>query len=918
MKKYYTPGAALCRRLRQLGLAVLLAGGMAAGAQAQALNYFPAGATSVTSTFTDLAATGTVIATANTDDANSVAQNIGFTFNYNGASFTQFVLNTNGFVRLGAAAPSAANMFQNFERPNNQGVDPMLSTNPADVNLLLPFNMDLQAGTSPAEYRVSTTGTAPNQVCTIQWKNVSDKPNNSPSQYASFTFQLKLYQTTNVIEFVYNAATPSTNAPSYRFSTSGIKGSGPATGQNVLATNFGAANTSAVWSTTTFFTGQYNFDGHAIISTVSPDAGRTYRLRPALVNDAEATVIYTYGKLARGATLPHAVQAVVTNRGFSARTNLPVTLNVTGANTFANTQTIASLPIGDSATVTFAALPATMVVGTNLLTVTVPADDNLANNTATYNQLVNDSRITYLDATVPFAVPTGIGDATSGSVLAAKYNLNAPTVITDVALSFAASTFATTTYRVVLYAPDTDGSPGPVLYTSPTQTRPAAASNPVITIPTIAVPASFFIGVQELDNFYSLNCQSEIPLKPGTYYAQVASSGPFWIPLEVTPLTPRLAIEFGTVSLNCQAPTAVAVSNVTATTATVAFTPAATGVTGYQIVYGPVGFNPATGGTSVTATTSPVTLTGLSTVTNYEVYVRSNCTSSGNSAFTQPVGFRTPCDPSIAVTAFPYSQPFDVIETGQTLPCGITTLDANADGTTWRISTERPNSGANSMRYNGLAVNNRAADDWFFTPQLALSTSSTTRYQVAFRYRAAGVGNTGTSLYTESLEVKSGPTATAAGQTNLLYTNGSITNLAYTLANGTSTPVVALLPAGASPQYVGFRIKSAANQGNLYVDDLTVTAMTVTATSSEALLRAVSVFPNPSATGVFTLAITNAQAKQALEVEVLNNLGQRVYTGTARDNTTNTLDLHSLAAGYYHLVVRNGDEVLHRQLSIIN
>jgi hypothetical protein len=297
------------------------------------------------------------------------------------------------------------------------------------------------------------------------------------------------------------------------------------------------------------------------------------------------------------------------------------------------------------------------------------------------------------------------------------------------------------------------------------------------------------------------------------------------------------------------------------------------------------------------------------------VYVRSNCTAGGTSIYSAPLTFITACDPQTTVSAFPYNQNFDTILPGQALPCGITTLDANGDGTTWRISTENPNSGSYAMRYQGAVVNNTAANDWFFTPPLVLPATAGTRYQVAFRYRAAGIG-AGTSNFTESLEVKSGTAPTAAGQTNLLYTNATINNLAYTQAGGASTPVVALLPAGASTQYVGFHVTSAANQGNLYIDDLTVTAVTATATS-EALLRSISVFPNPSTTGVFDLAIVGANAQKGLQVEVVNTIGQRVYVGTARDNFTNKLDLSHLAAGLYHLKVMNGDEYALRQLSVM-
>ncbi|RZK24850.1 MAG: T9SS type A sorting domain-containing protein, partial [Hymenobacter sp.] len=337
----------------------------------------------------------------------------------------------------------------------------------------------------------------------------------------------------------------------------------------------------------------------------------------------------------------------------------------------------------------------------------------------------------------------------------------------------------------------------------------------------------------------------------------------------------------------------------------------------YQLVYGAVGFTPTSGGTTVAATASPATITGLQPATTYQVYIRSNCTAGGQSVFSSPITFTTPCAATTSITAFPYSEGFENIATGQTVPCGFTVLDANADNTTWRVVAENPYAGTRSIRYQGLSVTGTVANDWFFTPGLVLApATSTTRYQVAFRYRVSGVGSTGTSQFTERLEVKSGTAATVAGQTNQLYTNTGINNLAYNLADGTSTPVVAYLPAGASTQYVGFHVYSAVDQANLYIDDLSVTAVTVTGTS-EALLRAVSVFPNPSATGVFNLAINGANAKQALEVEVTNNLGQRVYVGSARDNFTSQIDLSRLATGLYHLKVKKGDEYMLRQISVV-
>ena len=51
------------------------------------------------------------------------------------------------------------------------------------------------SGTSAVVYE--TSGTAPNRVMTIEWSNVPSYG----SSYNLYNFQVKLYETTNVIEF---------------------------------------------------------------------------------------------------------------------------------------------------------------------------------------------------------------------------------------------------------------------------------------------------------------------------------------------------------------------------------------------------------------------------------------------------------------------------------------------------------------------------------------------------------------------------------------------------------------------------------------------------------------------------------------------------------------------------------------------
>ncbi|MGI4739489.1 MAG: T9SS type A sorting domain-containing protein [Janthinobacterium lividum] len=918
MTTIYSRARSWGRQLRRLGLAGLLLSS-AASAQAQTLTYTSTSASNVAGIYTDLGTSGTAIATANTDDANSAAQNIGFTFGFNGSTFTQFVFNTNGVIRLGSAAPSTVALYYDYA---GSGLDPLASTNAANTNLLMPFNFDLVPGTGQVDYRVLTSGTAPNRVCTIQWRNVADKPGTgrdvaNTTQYANFSFQLKLYETTNAIEFVYGQATAGTGAAGIRFPNVGLKGSGLSDGQLLL----GLKGVNAAWSSTTFQNTNYTTSAHNITKSVGPDAGRTYRFEQALATDVKATAIYTLGEIATPTSLPQSVQAVVTNTGYQALTNVAVALSVTGANTFSDTQTVASLAPGASTTVTFAAYPATLTTGTNNLTVTVTAagDGNAANNTATYTQLVTPDRLSYINPGDNQFYYSDVDSAAAGGVQAVKFTVARATTLTNATLlirSLASNVTQPITYKVVVYdATGSGGIPGNVLYTSPNQTRTAAGGAATVSLGGIQVPAgSFYIGMQETSTGGSgLLLQVEDPARPNTFFLSFAGGAP-WYDLSQYDVPYRYAIEVQLgAAATCDPPTAVSVTATTTNSATVAFT-AATGNTGYQLVYGPAGFNPNAGGTTVNATTSPVTLTGLSSATAYDVYVRSNCTSGGTSLLTPVVSFVTACDPTAAITAFPYTQNFDTLLPGQALPCGITILDANTDGATWAITKTTPNSSPNAMRYTSALANSQAANDWFFTP--ALTTTANTRYQVAFRYRGEGIAGSA-SNYIEQLEVKAGPTPTAAGQTTTLYTNTNITNTAYTLANEASTPVVAVFTPGAGTQYVGFHAISAASQGNLYIDDLTITAYTVTATTSAALLQAVTVFPNPSTTGVFDLEIHGANAKSGLSVQVTNVLGQTVYTGTARDNFTNPLNLSSLAPGLYHLQVRNGAETMTRQLAIV-
>ncbi|TGE17027.1 T9SS type A sorting domain-containing protein [Hymenobacter elongatus] len=898
------------QRWRQLALAALLSVG-ATAAQAQSLNYNQFGVQNIVTAYDDLGAKGTLIPTPNTDDANSAATPIGFTFNYNGVAFNDFVLNTNGFIKLGTTAP-AAPFFSPGSQVNTGG--PLNAA--GETNLLLPFNDDLVDATAgPSEYRVFVDGTPGQRVCTIQWKNVKDKPRTTTAtsttilgtQLDNFSFQVKLYETSNTIDFVYSSAIAGAGPEGAKFEIVGIKGSGSAVNQTVVGTK----GSATAWSATTFGGTVYSAttNAHNIRSSVRPDAGRTYRFLSAQPIDAAVLAVYSLGKLPIPAAAPHVIQAVVRNVGSSAMTNVAVTATVAGVNTFTSTKTIATLAVGAVATVSFDPFTPT-VVGNETITVTAAADDVAANNTKTYVQQVTTGAFAIAEPGVAATSSIGFGASTTGNILAVKYTTNSPRQVTTVTTRLADPN----SVGKIVYAVVTN-SAGAILGRTPDYTVATADINTdkVFTLPTpVSIPAGdFYAGIAQgisATPHFPIGTQNENPTRPGAFYSIAIGGGAPGD--QVAGNLGRIMIEANTIgAATCPIPTAVSVTSNSSTSGTVSFTGPAS-ATGYTIIYGPSGFNPASAGTTVTATTSPFTITGLTPSTTYQVYIRSNCGATDQSALVGPATFATLCTPPI-ITTFPYTQNFDNIAPNTTLPCGITVSDANGDGYTWEPLPTNSASAPNSMvyLYNEADIT-KGGDDWFYTPSLFLRAGSS--YQLSFKYKTLADPSAATS---EKLEVKFGAAATPAGQTNLLWRNTNITNTTYvtTTAGSGANQVMAISPTANGNVFIGFHAFSNPNEFVIFVDDVAITSA-VTGVS-DALLQAVNVYPNPSA-GEFTVEVRGANAKGAMQVEVTNLLGQRVHTATIRDNFENKINLSSLSNGMYTIKVKSGDEYMIRNIVV--
>jgi subtilisin-like proprotein convertase family protein len=142
--------------------------------------------TPINGTFNEVVGGTATSLTATADDQISASFPIGFNFEYAGTTYTSLRASSNGLLT--------------FNATGNTGATNNLNTATGSYRPgLAPLWDDLQCA-SGVTYQLS--GTAPNQVLTVQWLNMEW---NFGANASVISFQVKLYETTNVIDFVYRS-----------------------------------------------------------------------------------------------------------------------------------------------------------------------------------------------------------------------------------------------------------------------------------------------------------------------------------------------------------------------------------------------------------------------------------------------------------------------------------------------------------------------------------------------------------------------------------------------------------------------------------------------------------------------------------------------------------------------------------------
>lgn len=490
---------------------------IAVNAHAQ-LNYKLANCQNLAGTWSDLGTQGSAVSFSDYDDENSSAQNIGFTFNFNGASYTQFVINTNGFIKLGTDTASRRNLFYTAASGTVDGA--LNSTNGLDTALIVAFNHDLGAGSSP-EIRVATLGSAPNRICVIQWKGMVDSSSGIAQQYDDVRFQIKLYEKSNVVDLVYGPFTASQNTNAFKSAGAGLKGSSSAT-QSLLCVTKGSAT---AWNTITFVQGHYTGNALNHRNNSLPDSGRTARFIPTVDVDLVVTNIYAYGKIPIPGAIPNSIEARLTNVGTAQINSFYLYLKSQGVNNFIDSLLIDSMGSGSVRNFTFVNYNPTNL-GTDNLTVFIPdnVDSINMNNSQSFDINVNLNAFSYSETTKPPSGGVGFTGGTGDFV--AKFTSSDTNYINQIRVNF---TTSNQNVRIGIWnANSSTKTPNSNLWTSPTfQTTGGLA---VISVnPPVMVVGDFFCGVRQIG---TVNCgfafQYEIPIRDSVFYYTAPTGGTTW------------------------------------------------------------------------------------------------------------------------------------------------------------------------------------------------------------------------------------------------------------------------------------------------------------------------------------------------------------------------------------------------------
>ncbi|MFD2909348.1 T9SS type A sorting domain-containing protein [Flavobacterium ardleyense] len=707
--------------------------------------------------YTENSSGATILADVMADSFISDAQPIGFSFNYEGVDYTQFKMSSNGAISFNMAGTS--NLTGNSFSDANTASRPIIAP--------LWDDLDGRSTGSVASYEV--TGTAPNQVLTIEWRNWEWNYNSGATPVISF--QVKLYQTTNVIEFVYRSEAGTVNLGSASIGIGSASGSGAGSYLNLTS-----ITTPAVSSTTS--TTNIN---------TKPATGQIYKFSPPSClapGNIVATNITTNGAdLSWSHPSMFDFEYVVQPVG----TGVP-----SGSGT----------PVGDVSE----SIVGTLSAGTNY-EIYIRTDCGSGEfsgwaGPVNFRTLCLPNTIPYFEGfEVGYVQGASITGCLSQQSIGGTGVWSANTSLTDYNRTPRTGSWNSflgysnedwifipinlvggTNYTVKTYARQ-DGSGGTnanlsisygTINTATGMTNSIVAATPLING-----------GYQKISGAFT-------PATTGTYYVGIKGSintAPWYISLD------DISID---VTSSCAEPTALVASNISTTGVDLAWNHATALDFEYVVQVAGTGL-PSGAGTSVGATTASI-LGTLTPATNYEFYVRADCGSGELSGWNGPSTFTTACT---SVTSF--NQGFEGT-TGALFPTCWTKV--GTAGTAY-TQTSTAITGARNLYIYSTGASSRPV-----VSMITVSNANAGTHRMAMKVRANfSVGET----------VELGYLTNPADATSFVSINSIVTNSSTVSQNFVTVP--SGMPAGD----VVFAIRTGTALLSVLIDDVVWEAIPLTA-----------------------------------------------------------------------------------------
>lgn len=219
----------------------------------------------------DMSTGTTQLVAAASDQGVSSLTNIGFNFLFFGSPFTQFSASANGILQLGSTLVSSTT----YVASGGTTTSPKFSPLSADA---------ITASVADGGGVFSKViGTSSNRCLVIQWVIYSYYTNTS----LPATFQVRLYESSGIIEYVYGSMPVGSTAYSSNYST----GFSAGTTTNTFACITTSANTNSVSSfTTNAYTAGTNITN---LHSTANGSRRVYRFTPPLVTASPTNLTFS-------------------------------------------------------------------------------------------------------------------------------------------------------------------------------------------------------------------------------------------------------------------------------------------------------------------------------------------------------------------------------------------------------------------------------------------------------------------------------------------------------------------------------------------------------------------------------------------------------------------------------------------------